>query len=45
MTTVFATKASHCCLDFAWTQLQAKQVMGYTSTINTPSRRFPKHPL
>lgn len=35
----YATEASHCCLDFAWAELQAKEVIGYTSTINTPSRR------
>lgn len=35
----YATEASHCCLDFAWKELQAKEVIGYTSAINTPSRR------
>jgi RimJ/RimL family protein N-acetyltransferase len=35
----YATEASHCCLEFAWTQLQAKEVIGYTSAINLPSRR------
>jgi RimJ/RimL family protein N-acetyltransferase len=35
----YATEASHSCLDFAWEELQAKEVIGYTSTINLPSRR------
>lgn len=35
----YATEASLGCLDFAWRQLQADCVIGYTSRINIPSRR------
>jgi len=35
----YATEASRRCLDFAWQELQADCVIGYTSAINTPSRR------
>lgn len=35
----YATEVSHCCLDFAWQQLEAKCLIGYTSSINLPSRQ------
>ncbi len=34
----YATEISHRCLDFAWHRLEAECVIGYTSTINHPSR-------
>lgn len=35
----YATEVSHCWLDFAWQQLGAECVIGYTSRINLPSRQ------
>jgi RimJ/RimL family protein N-acetyltransferase len=35
----YATEASHRCFDFAWEELQIDQLIGYTSSINLPSRR------
>ncbi len=35
----YATEISHRWLDFAWLQLRAECVIGYTSCINDPSRR------
>lgn len=35
----YAAEISRCCLDFAWQELHADCVIGYTSAINTPSRR------
>ncbi len=35
----YAAEISRCCLDFAWQELQADCVIGYTSAINIPSRR------
>ena len=34
----YAIEVSHRCLDFAWQQLGAECVIGYTSCINHPSR-------
>ncbi|ENN88116.1 GCN5-related N-acetyltransferase [Rhizobium freirei PRF 81] len=35
----YATEASHRCLDFAWQQFGAECVIGYTSSVNLPSRQ------
>ncbi|GAC1045869.1 GNAT family N-acetyltransferase [Rhizobium sp. No.120] len=35
----YAAEISWRCLEFAWQELQADCVIGYTSAINTPSRR------
>jgi RimJ/RimL family protein N-acetyltransferase len=35
----YATEISRACFDHAWTVLGAPMVIGYTSAINTPSRR------
>ncbi len=35
----YATEISHCWLDFAWRQLEADCLIGYTSDINLPSRQ------
>ena len=35
----YATEVSHCWLDFAWQQLEAECLIGYTSSINLPSRQ------
>ncbi|QCI69118.1 GNAT family N-acetyltransferase [Phreatobacter stygius] len=35
----YATEASLACLDFVWDELEIDTVIGYTSTINAPSRR------
>jgi len=35
----YAAEISHCWLNFAWRQLEAECVIGYTSEINLPSRQ------
>lgn len=35
----YSTEISRCCLDYAWRQLGAACVIGYTSCINLPSRQ------
>lgn len=36
----YAIEAASACLAHAWSALQAKEVVAYTSTINTPSRQL-----
>lgn len=36
----YAFEAASACVALAWTRLGTREVVGYTSTINTPSRRL-----